>query len=58
VTTAEPSTLLHLDGDVLLDALQTAPAMRSALDRSNVPGRSSAPAPPTALVDDPAWNEA
>jgi hypothetical protein len=58
VTTAEPSTLLRLDGDVLLAALQTAPAMRSALDRSNVPGRSSAPAPPTALVDDPAWSEA
>ena len=58
VTTVEPSTLLRLDGDVLLDALQTAPAMRSALDRSNVPGRSSAPAPPTALVDDPAWSEA
>jgi CRP-like cAMP-binding protein len=58
VTTAEPSTLLRLDGDVLLDALQTAPAMRSALDRSNVPGRSSAPAPPTPLVDDPAWSKA
>ena len=58
VTTAEPSTLLRLDGDVLLDALQTAPALRSALDRSNVPGRSSAPAPHTALVDDPAWSEA
>jgi len=56
VTTAEPSTLLRLDGDVLLEALQTAPAMRSALDRSNVPGRSSAPPPPTALVDDPAWS--
>jgi MFS family permease len=58
VTTAETSTLLRLDGDVLLDALQTAPAMRSALDRSNVPGRSSAPAPPTPLVDDPAWSKA
>ena len=56
VTTAGPSTLLRLDGDVLLEALQTAPAMRSALDRSNVPGRSSAPPPPTALVDDPAWS--
>ena len=58
VTTAEPSTLLRLDGEVLLEALQSVPTMRSALDRSNVPGRSSAPAPHTALVDDPAWAEA
>jgi MFS family permease len=58
VTTAEPSTLLRLDGEVMLDALQTAPAMRSALDRSNVPERSSEPAPRTPLVDDPAWSEA
>jgi hypothetical protein len=58
VTTAEPSTLLRLDGEVLLEALQTVPTMRSALDRSNVPGRSAAPPPRTALVDDPAWEEA
>ncbi len=58
VTTAEPSTLLRLEGDVLLEALQSAPALRSALDRSNVPGRSSASAPHTALVDDPAWGKA
>ena len=54
VTTAEPSTLLRLEGDVLLEALQTVPTMWSALDRSNVPARSSA-AGHTALVDDPAW---
>jgi len=58
VTTAEPSTLLRLEGDVLLEALQSVPSLRSALDRSNVPGRSSAPAPHTALVDDPAWGKA
>lgn len=58
VTTAEPSTLLRLEGDVLLEALQSAPALRSALDRSNVPGRSTEPAPHTALVDDPAWGKA
>ena len=53
VTTTEPSTLLRLEGDVLLEALQTVPTMRTTLDRSNVRGRSSAPH--TALVDDPAW---
>ena len=55
VTTVEPSTLLRLDGHVLLDALQTAPALHSTLD---VPGRSLPPAPPSPLVDDPAWSEA
>ncbi len=58
VTTAEPSTLLRLEGDLMLDALQTVPTMRSALDQSNVPGRSSAPATHTALVDDRAWGGA
>ena len=53
VATVEPSTLLRLEGDVLLEALQTVPTMRTTLDRSNVRGRSSAPH--TALVDDPAW---
>ena len=53
VTTTEPSTLLRLEGDVLLDALQAVPSMRSTLDRSNVRRRSSAPH--TALVDDPAY---
>jgi MFS family permease len=56
VTTAEPCTLLRLEGDVLLEALQTVPTMRTTLDRSNVRGRSSAPH--TALVDDPAWASA
>ena len=55
MTTVEPSTLLRLDGQVLLDVLQTAPALHSALD---VPGRSPPAAPPTPLVDDPAWGEA
>src|SRR4029078_12342717 len=43
VTTAGPSTLLRLDGDVLLEALQTAAAMRSAPDHSTPPRRSAAP---------------
>jgi hypothetical protein len=56
VTTLEATTLLRLEGDVLLEALQTAPTIWSALDRSNVPGRTGTAH--TALVDDPAWAEA
>jgi len=48
VTTAEPSTVLRLEGDVLLDALTSAPMMRSAIDR---------PERRTALVDDAAWTQ-
>jgi MFS family permease len=58
VTTAEPSTLLRLEGEVLLEALQTVPTMRLAVDGSNVPERPSVPPAHTALVDDPAWAEA
>ena len=46
VTTAEPTTVLRLEGNVLLDALSSAPMMRSVIDRS---------AERTALVDDAAW---
>jgi MFS family permease len=59
VTTEAPSTLLRLEGDVLLEALQSAPTMLSALDRS--PGQARGPVPraaPGLLVDDPAWAEA
>jgi hypothetical protein len=51
---SEPSTALRLEGDVLLEALQTVPTMWSALDRSNAPARSSDRGH-TPLVDDPAW---
>jgi MFS family permease len=51
VATLTATTLLRLEGDVLLEALQSVPAMWTTLDRSNVRGRSSAPH--TALVDDP-----
>jgi MFS family permease len=51
VTTAEPSTVLRLEGRVLMDALTAAPTIRSAIDRP--PGDRSAV--PTALVDDAAW---
>jgi MFS family permease len=46
VTTAEPSTVLRLEGNVLLDVLSAAPTIRSAIDRS----REETP-----LVDDAAW---
>jgi len=48
VTTSEPSTVLRLEGNVLLDVLSSAPTMRSAIDRSHEQ---------TALVDDVAWGQ-
>jgi MFS family permease len=48
VTTAEPSTVLRLEGIVLLDVLSSAPTMRTAIDRSREQ---------TALVDDVAWRQ-
>lgn len=53
VTTAEQSTLLRLEGRVLLETLQAAPTLLSALERPTGSGRTDVPA--TALVDDPAW---
>lgn len=53
VTTAVDSTVLRLEGTVLLDALEAAPTMRSELVTGG--RRPGAPAPATALVDDPTW---
>jgi predicted MFS family arabinose efflux permease len=59
VTTERDTTVLRLEGDVLLDALQGAPTVLSALDVSNPPGRgSSMPGEERALVDDPTWVQA
>ena len=59
VTTEEPSTVLRLEGDVLLDALQAAPTVLSALERSNGQGRAPASqVGQTRLVDDPEWVQA
>ena len=56
VTTQQQSTVLRLEGSVLLDALQSAPTMLSAIDLGNAPGRTGASAPGHgALVDDPNW---
>jgi predicted MFS family arabinose efflux permease len=59
VTTEGRTTLLRLEGDVLLEALQSAPTVLSALDRPGAPGQTPAsPAAHTALVDDPSWGAA
>lgn len=53
VTTTEDSTVLRLEGSVLLDALEAAPTMRTELAAGG--RRPGGAAPPTALVDDPTW---
>ena len=56
VTTEVQSTIMRLEGDVLLDALQSAPTVLSAIDRSNAPWAGARVVEePAALVDDPAW---
>ena len=54
VTTETDSELLRVEGNVLLEALERAPSMRPALDRSNVPPPEEA----SVLVDDPDWAKA
>jgi carnosine synthase len=56
VTTQSDCTLLRIDGDALVEALQAAPAMRPLLDVANAPGSGNADAAPTtgaATVDAP-----
>jgi MFS family permease len=57
VTTGEQSTILRIEGDVLLDALQSAPTVLSTIDRSNKAPWAEAPVlvPNAAVVDDRAW---
>ncbi len=55
VTTHEQTTLLRLEGEVLLAALQSAPMMMSALDRFDGSVRGTGHVEVTALVDDTAW---
>lgn len=56
VTTEADTTLLRIDGGVLLEVLEQAPMLTTALDRSNG-GRPFAdvPAEERQLVDDPRW---
>ncbi len=55
VTTAVDTELLRLEGDVLVDALRSAPSVRSALDLPRTAPGSVAVHEPTPLVDDPTW---
>jgi MFS family permease len=55
VTTHEESRLLRIEGNVFLDALQTAPSLRADLARATS-GRRGAGA--SAVVDDPVWAQA
>ena len=57
VTTEMDTTLLRVEGDALLDALEAAPDLRPALDLSSTaPGVQVSPSE-TAMVDDPRWVE-
>ncbi len=52
VTTEADTTVLRIEGDVLLESLEQAPLLTTALERSNTPSDR------TRLVDDPRWGEA
>jgi MFS family permease len=57
VTTEMDTTLLRVEGDVLLDALEAAPDLRPALDISSTAPGVRVPPGETAVVDDPHWVE-
>ena len=58
VTTEEETTVLRIEGDVLLESLEQAPMLTTALDRSNGGrGLVEMPADDTPLIDDPRWDE-
>jgi MFS family permease len=58
VTTEVDTTLLRVEGQVLLDALETAPSLRPALDLSSTAPGVQVPPGETVMVDDPRWAEA
>jgi hypothetical protein len=59
VTTETATTLLRIDGAVLLDSLERAPTLTTALNRSNAArGVVDVPADGDSFVDDPKWAEA
>jgi MFS family permease len=59
VTTEQETTVLRIEGDALLEALEQAPVLTSALDRSNGGRRlADVAAVETPLIDDPKWAEA
>ena len=55
VTTEIDTTLLRVEGHVLLDALEAAPSLRPALDLSSTAPGVQVPPGETAVVDDPRW---
>jgi Cyclic nucleotide-binding domain len=57
VTTEMDTTLLRVEGHVLLDALEAAPSLRPALDLSSTAPGVQVPPGPTVVVDDPRWVE-
>jgi MFS family permease len=57
VTTEMDTTLLRVEGDALLDALEAAPDLRPALDLSSTAPGVHVPSDETAMVDDPRWTE-
>ncbi len=58
VTTEMDTTLLRVEGSALLDALDAAPSLRSALDLSSTTPGIPVPPGETATVDDPRWAQA
>jgi MFS family permease len=57
VTTQMDTTLLRVEGSVLLDALEAAPSLRPALDLSSTAPGVQVPSAETVMVDDPRWAE-
>jgi MFS family permease len=58
VTTETDTTVLRVDGRALLDAVEAAPSLRSALDLSGTAPGERVPLGEIAVVDDPCWVEA
>jgi CRP-like cAMP-binding protein len=58
VTTEMDTTLLRVEGNALLDALEAAPGLRPTLDLSSTAPGVQVPPAETAVVDDPRWAEA
>jgi hypothetical protein len=57
VTTEVDTTVLRVEGDALLEALEAAPSLRPALDLSSTAPGVQIPPGETAVVDDPRWVE-
>jgi MFS family permease len=58
VTTEMDTTLLRVEGNALLDALEAAPGLQPALDLSSTAPGVQVPPGETAVVDDPRWAQA